>query len=45
MEDKLSYANMLEIPVETCSIKNTTYTRKKSKPKKINHEAVKEELL
>lgn len=45
MEDKLSYANMLEIPVETCTIKNSTFTRKKAKPKKINHEAVKEELL
>ena len=45
MEDKLSYANMLEIPVETCSIKTTNNTRKKTKPKKVNHEAVKEELL
>ncbi len=46
MNDKLQYATMLEIPVNTCSV---TYApiKKKRKPKKkpVNHEVVKEELL
>lgn len=45
MEDKIQYANMLEIPVETCSIKTTNPTKKKAKPKKVNPENVKEQLL
>ncbi len=46
MNEKLQYATMLEIPVNTC---NVTYTpikkKKKSKKKTVNHESVKEELL
>lgn len=46
MNEKLQYATMLEIPVNTCSVTFTPTKRKKSKKKKkVNHEAVKEELL
>jgi hypothetical protein len=46
MNEKLQYATMLEIPVNTCSVTFTPSKRKKSKRKKsMNHEAVKEELM
>ncbi len=46
MNEKLQYATMLEIPVNTCSV---TYApikkKKKNKKKAVNHEVVKQELL
>ncbi|MBR1967858.1 MAG: hypothetical protein IKA11_00490 [Clostridia bacterium] len=46
MNEKLQYASMLEIPVNTCSVTQTVTKRKRNgKKKKVNPEAVKEELL
>ena len=47
MNEKLTYATMLEIPVNTCSVtfKQQKKRRVKRKSKKINPEKVKEELL
>ncbi len=46
MNEKLQYATMLEIPVNTCSVTFTpAKKRKNKKKKKVNHETVKQELL
>lgn len=46
MNEKLQYATMLEIPVNTCSVTFTPTKKRKSKKKKsVSHEAVKEELM
>ena len=47
MNEKLTYATMLEIPVNTCNItfKHQKKRRAKRKGRKINPEVVKEELL
>ncbi len=46
MNEKLQYATMLEIPVNTCNVTLRTGKRKKSSRKKVkNPEQVKEELL
>lgn len=46
MNEKLTYATMLEIPVSTCSITYKQPKRRRGKrPKKVNAEAIKQELL
>lgn len=46
MNEKLQYATMLDIPVNTCNITNQTIKKKRnSKKKKVNPEQVKEELI
>ena len=44
MNEKLQYATMLDIPVNTCSI-SVKPTKKRNKKKKVNAEQVKEQLL
>ena len=45
MDDKLQYANMLEIPVQTATVTTAKPTKKRAKPKKVTHDEIKEELL
>ena len=46
MNDKLQYATMLEIPVNTCSITEIPKTNKRGRRKKaVNPESVKQELI
>lgn len=46
MNEKLQYATMLEIPVSTCNVTFKPAKKKRfSKKKKVDHEAVKKELL
>ena len=45
MDDKLQYANMLEIPVQTATVTTAKPTKKRAKPKKASHDEIKEELL
>jgi hypothetical protein len=44
MNEKLSYASMLEIPVQSCNITYKT-VKKRTKKKKVNPEEVKDQLL
>lgn len=45
MNDKLQYADMLEIPVQTATVTTAKLSKKRTKPKKASHEEIKEELL
>ena len=46
MNEKLQYATMLDIPVNTCSVTNQIIKKKRnSKKKKVDHDQVKEQLL
>ncbi len=45
MNEKLQYATMLEIPVSTCSVTFKPVKKKLFKKKKVDHEAVKKQLV
>ena len=45
MNDKLQYATMLEIPVNTCSVTFEQQKKKKRSKKKVDADAVKQELV
>lgn len=45
MNEKLQYATMLEIPVNTCSVTPMPTKKRRVKRKKVNPETVKEQLL